>query len=649
MAGRNIPTDIWNTLDNGTPYAVWTAVEVMFATPYRVASAPQDLTILGESFPSGFVVVESENLDAYQEITFHLPNVGNEISSAVIAAGNKLLQRVRIYEYWVHPGTGAYLGLHVVHDGTLTEVDIDGEIATCRSVARWNPVGDIINRIASFWCCVEMKGELCGYRELGLASVARASNAYGADGKVCASNVPHFADGKFGLGLACEAATTNLLTANQASVETDTTGFTAVSSTMTRLVTDRAWTGGAVLRAACPGSAVGEGVETSLVGVTPSKTYGASVWVFLELQNEGALTFDCVPVLKLSEYTSADALVGTTTGAAVAAVSGQWVLLTVQRAFGSTGVKAKITLVTSAKSASTFWSDGWQLEEDGPSTWMPGGTSRAAEDVSFNPNVPVATFVRASGTIAAWVLLTNRTTASFSYQSIMAMDSGGNSRLIMMIYTGGGGQVLAVADRDSAGSELTGLNAGGTVPVGVWTHVAYTWGADGHRLYFNGAETGSNASTRPIPDPTVMGLCHLGSAAAGHQLRGVLDEFRIYGAQLSATEVAALAAGTYPIGAERSDLRWYLPAENTLRHVEGFRTTECAHTYAACSALGNQARFEGLYWLPPKGTIYRWRVRNDTAASSNSGNASSTTIVRVHGFSGNGQQVTLPVIPAVYY
>jgi hypothetical protein len=89
-----------------------------------------------------------------------------------------------------------------------------------------------------------------------------------------------------------------------------------------------------------------------------------------------------------------------------------------------------------------------------------------------------------------------------------------------------------------------------TIPDGVWTHVAAIYDPAGaapqKRLYINGALNAMATLTAAVvTDSTATGdlfLCHPGGAGLEY-LNGQLDDVRVYSRALSATEVAALAAG----------------------------------------------------------------------------------------------------------
>ena len=160
----------------------------------------------------------------------------------------------------------------------------------------------------------------------------------------------------------------NLLTANQSSVETDTTGFTAVTSTPSR-VTDNYWSGTASLKVITDNAGAGEGFYTANTTTTVSLAYTASVYV------KGSGTVN----VSLNERTAADADVGTTDSAVITLTS-SWQRVTVTRTFGATGARARLYVLTDVQQDITFYADGLQLEQSAFATpWQIGGTPRTPD------------------------------------------------------------------------------------------------------------------------------------------------------------------------------------------------------------------------------------------------------------------------------
>lgn len=97
------------------------------------------------------------------------------------------------------------------------------------------------------------------------------------------------------------------------------------------------------------------GVITSLISpLTASFPYTASAWV----RGESGKTV----YLKLEELTSADASVGSTNGTAVT-MTGSWQRISATRTFGSTGVKARVSVLNGSTTTQTFYYDNLMLEQ----------------------------------------------------------------------------------------------------------------------------------------------------------------------------------------------------------------------------------------------------------------------------------------------
>jgi len=95
-----------------------------------------------------------------------------------------------------------------------------------------------------------------------------------------------------------------------------------------------------------------------------------------------------------------------------------------------------------------------------------------------------------------------------------------------------------VFDISNVGRVTTALPA-----ANAWTHVAATYDLASVRLYVNGVEVASVASTAAMPetsDTLFIGTKTKG-APAGDHFKGVLDDVRVYGRALTAAEVAALS------------------------------------------------------------------------------------------------------------
>lgn len=238
------------------------------------------------------------------------------------------------------------------------------------------------------------------------------------------------------------------------SAEVNTTGWTATgSSTLARVGTE-SYIGGFALELVS--TLIDDTIESSFIAVGASTTYTASVWVKGEVGK--LLRID------LSEFTSADVLVGQTAGTVVTA-TGNWQRISVSRAFGTTGVKAKLNIRNRNNTSHTFLVDNALLERgatlrdyfDGQFPLISGesfsgawaGTAHASKSVQYVPGV------------ANWDLVLGSGSTAFAYQ---ATETDGSKFLRISRPSGDVATVTRVL-RHSDGSPFDGLSAGTSVTI----------------------------------------------------------------------------------------------------------------------------------------------------------------------------------------
>jgi len=174
-------------------------------------------------------------------------------------------------------------------------------------------------------------------------------------------------------------ASTNYLTDNQNSVETDLTGFTSkLSATLSRDTSEYRF-GTASLKIITPGNVTEEGVVLSGATVTPSTSYTAEVWV------KGTGTVK----LALQEQTSTGTVVGTTTKSIT--LTSIWTRYEIARTFGTTGVSAVVLLYTATTQGITFYADGFRV-----------GLTSEIPSITNTYGISVALGVRYTGTLDLW-------------------------------------------------------------------------------------------------------------------------------------------------------------------------------------------------------------------------------------------------------
>lgn|GEM_PF-6821728 len=325
-----------------------------------------------------------------------------------------------------------------------------------------------------------------------------------------------------------EEGVTNLLTANQASVETDLTGL-VIHGGGTTLIRDTsvAWQGSASIRVVTDGAQNFQGIMSDvLIPVAHSQTYTFSAWV------RGSGNIDLV----IHEYTAAGVLIAGSHSSMSA--NSAWTRHSVTRTFGATGERIRVLILTNPAQAVTFWADGLQLEQRPyATTWQLGGTPRAAESLT----IPTAgIFTRGNWAVEGIYTpqipmnVGNVEKTLFAYEidasNWLRMRVGVNSEWNFAVMSGGVQRTIASASN----AALQGT--------------AYHWmiAGDGTnmRLCVNGAQIGTDtAYTEPVG--TMPANLFVGSRPNGTlQANGLIDDLRISNrARTLAEHQAAFSSG----------------------------------------------------------------------------------------------------------
>ncbi len=167
----------------------------------------------------------------------------------------------------------------------------------------------------------------------------------------------------------------------------------------------------------------------------------------------------------------------------------------------------------------------------GPSRTTTGRFGRALTFDGINDSVRVAHNLALSGhaafTIEAWV----RPSIATGVRAVVVKERSAN--IAYGLYQRGITNRPSSIARTSALNRATGSIA---VPADVWTHLATTWDGTQLRIYVNGIERGSMATTGLIGlgnGPLRIG----GSSFATEWFKGAIDEVRVYAQAISAEQI----------------------------------------------------------------------------------------------------------------
>jgi hypothetical protein len=195
----------------------------------------------------------------------------------------------------------------------------------------------------------------------------------------------------------------------------------------------------------------------------------------------------------------------------------------------------------SGTSAADASGNGNTAQLHGGAGWTTGklGGAVSLDGVNGYVSLPPAVITGATSySVAAWVKLD----ALSTWSRIFDLGNGTDAYMFLTPRSGSNTLRFAITVSGSGGEQQ--INAP-PLTTGAWTHVAVTYGDGVGILYVNGQEVARNGSMTVTPQMfgTSVRRNYIGrSQYADPYLKGVVDDFRVYGRTLTAAEVAGLAA-----------------------------------------------------------------------------------------------------------
>ena len=188
--------------------------------------------------------------------------------------------------------------------------------------------------------------------------------------------------------------------------------------------------------------------------------------------------------------------------------------------------------------------NGWTGTLVNGPTWTTGKTGNALNLDGMNDHVTLPTGAingLTTATFSAWVNLD----ALANWQRVFDFGTGTNNYLFLTPRHSSSGTVRFAIRTPSVAEQI--INGTAALATGSWQHVAVVLDGATGTLYVNGAQVGQN--TAMTLNPTSLGATtqnYLGKSQWNDPyLDGRIDDFRIIGRALTATEIAGLA-GTIP-------------------------------------------------------------------------------------------------------
>lgn len=314
-------------------------------------------------------------------------------------------------------------------------------------------------------------------------------------------------------GILIEEGTTNLLTANQASLETDTTGWAAQYGGTVARSTTRAWHGAASLALTRTGGTTGTMAAWTSQGtagtpVSASTAYTAQVRVF----SPAARTVN----LEFLWYDAAGALITGQPSTSVTSVASAWARLTLTATSPASAAFAAIRVtVVDALDAEVHYFDGAQVEAKGYATsWHPGGATRN-EDV-LTLTVATHGLAQSAGSVEVDINVTQSLLdkwATGADARLVGITRSGMIQSALTIWRSGTNLVYYVTD--AAGNVGQVAEPLSNITAGIHRFVV-TWNGSALAAYRNGAQVGTATTI------STSGLDALGTMWVGAGINNTL-------------------------------------------------------------------------------------------------------------------------------
>lgn len=270
---------------------------------------------------------------------------------------------------------------------------------------------------------------------------------------------------------------------------------------------------------------------------------------------------------------------------------------------------------------------------------VPGGPAGTLQSgVGFSTDVPPTSYPNPgsftfNGTTGGVVSVPNFGTFTSMSVSVWAKRTGttGGRQSIVSYKETGGGFVLSVNEANPNEYSRIWLNQGGwqykenttALTLNAWVHLCATYASGNLRLYIGGIEVApSNAITGNMTQPNAVTGIGARNSLDQHYFPGLIDDVRVYSRELTANEVAVLAAGcpkptalTTTPGGTTITLNWTAPTGVNPGYTYNVkRSTTSGSGYATIAPMVSGTTF--IDTPPSVGVPYYYVVSAVSAAES---------------------------------
>lgn len=164
MSPRSLPAGVQVAVSTDQ-YRACLAVEIGTVTPIRVTNNPAGITIGGNPYTPGFLMLGQTVYDDQPAISIRIANTGNEVTAQDLdgtPGGGLISKTLKVYQVTYDSG-GSQLTEEILYSGVVADFVADGVsgelVGTLAELCAAGMVGIITSRL----CPYKFKGARCGY------------------------------------------------------------------------------------------------------------------------------------------------------------------------------------------------------------------------------------------------------------------------------------------------------------------------------------------------------------------------------------------------------------------------------------------------------------------------------------------------------
>jgi len=142
-----------------------------------------------------------------------------------------------------------------------------------------------------------------------------------------------------------------------------------------------------------------------------------------------------------------------------------------------------------------------------------------------------------AGTIMLWIYPTSNSNMGILHKG--AASNGSDEAYYMKFDSGGS---ITTGGRNTANNQFSIQTTNANIALNTWSHVVFTWDANGMKIYINGV-LGTTANTTVLNARNSAGSLQIGgyyASSNANRFRGRIDEVSIYNTAISASEILTI-------------------------------------------------------------------------------------------------------------